>query len=120
MKRQGSRLRRRYGRAVRGRIEFGKGIVPTASIHLTPGHVYAMGASSSPALVEVIHVTGDHIRYRKHGQFGDTSEKVIERWIGEDLIAQGERMFASRYGVSPQVWIGMSEDERRHQLKGRL
>ena len=107
-------LRRRYGRALRrGRIDFGGGgVVPTESVRLTPGHTYAMGASTSPSLIDVVQVTDDRIRYRKHGSFGDTSEKVIERWIGEDLIASGERHFKASHGVSAHEWVTMSGAER--------
>ena len=116
-RRHGHALRRRYGRAVRGRIG-SRGIEATESIHLMPGHTYAMGASTSPSLVDVVQVTDDRIRYRKHGNFGDTSEKVIERWIGEDLIARGERHFRASHGVSAHEWAHL-DDEGRTALVAR-
>ncbi len=110
---------RRRGRAKGYRIG-SRGLERPEVISLTPGRIYAMGASSSPTLIDVISVTDDRIRYRRHGSYGDTSPKVIERWIGEDLISQGERTFAQCYGVSPHRWINMTEGERREQLKGRI
>lgn len=119
MKHRAHKLRRRYGRSGRYRIEFGTGLVETAKHGVAPGVIYAMGASSSPDLIEVVYVTDDRIGYKK--PFGrDASTKVIERWIGEDLIARGEKTFKERYGVSPQRWTTMNENERREQLRGRL
>jgi hypothetical protein len=117
-RRRGRALRRRYGRA--GYRIGARGLEKPGTTTVIPGLIYAMGASSSPSLIKIVQVTSDRIRYRPHTQYGDTSEKAIERWIGEDLIAQGERTFKTRYGVSPQTWIHMSEDERREQLRGRL
>jgi hypothetical protein len=113
MKRRGRALARRYGRAG-FRIGAG-GLEKPKAIRLTPGHIYAMGASSSPSLIIVDSIAGDAIRYRNRS--GDQAEKRIERWIGEDLIAQGEATFAARYGVSPTTWIGMNEAQRREQLR---
>jgi len=117
-RRRGRTLRRRYGRA--GYRIGARGLERTDSIHLTPGHVYAMGASTSPSLVDVLSVTSDRIRYKAHGKFGDRSEKVIERWIGEDLIARGEATFRQRYGVPAHTWVHMSESQREAQLRGRI
>jgi len=117
-RRRGRALRRRYGRAGY-RIGPG-GLEQTATAHLVPGHVYAMGASSSPSLVEIISVTDDRIIYRPRTKYGDTSQKVIERWIGEDLIARGEATFRSRYGASANEWVTMTEDQRHALLKGRM
>jgi hypothetical protein len=104
-------LRRRYGRAVRGRIG-SRGIEATETIHLTPGHTYAMGASSSPSLVDIISATSDRIVYKSHGHFGDTSERVTPRWVGEDLIARGERTFRASHGVSAHEWVHLSDEGR--------
>jgi hypothetical protein len=109
-------LRRRYGRAKGYRIEFGRGLVATAPFSLIPGRVYAMGASSSPDIITVDYVTGDRIGYHKRG----SAPRVIERWIGEDLIARGQATFTARYGVDPQTWADMSEAQRREQLKRRI
>ena len=51
MRHRRSKLHRRYGRAG-FRIGAG-GLEKTAKIHLTPGHVYAMGASTSPTIIVV-------------------------------------------------------------------
>jgi len=117
MRRRARAVRRRYGRAGY-RLDFGRGLVKTAKIDLVPGHVYAMGASSSPDLITVDYVTDDKIGY--HKTYGDSPKRFVERWIGEDLIAQGEATFKSRYGVDPWTWVNMSEAERRVQLKGRI
>lgn len=119
MARRRSRIRRRYGR-MRGRIDFARGgVVAAESVSLTKGHVYAMGASSSPDMIQIDYVTDDRIGYHRTYKW-DGKVSVIERWIGEDLIAQGERTFKARYGVSAQRWKSMTEAERRAQLKGRI
>jgi len=110
MKRRGRSLRRRYGRAGY-RIGAG-GLERTDSAHVVAGRVYSMGASSSPEMIRVISVTSDHIRYKRAGSYGDQGEKVLERWIGEDLIARGEKTFKSQRGVSTQRWMDMTEAER--------
>lgn len=107
-------LRRRYGKARGFRIGSG-GLEKTEATRVVAGHVYAMGASYSPSMIKVASVTGDQIKY--HALSGDASARVIERWIGEDLIARGERTFKERYGVSAQRWHTMSEDERAAQWR---
>lgn len=114
MHRSGS-LRRRHGRA--GYRIGSRGLERTARADVVVGGIYAMGASSSPKLVEILSVAGDQIRYVGYGEHGNKSPVVVQRWIGEDLIARGEQTFHERYGVSAQTWIHMTEAERGAQLR---
>lgn len=97
-----------------------RGLEKPARTHLHVGEVVAMGASSSPTLIRITALTDDRIRYRRYGTYGDLGEKIIERWIGEDLIAQGQKTFTAQRTMTPQKWIDSTEDERRRALKGRL
>jgi hypothetical protein len=104
---------------IRGVIGSG-GLQAPEVITLAAGGTYAFGASDRPDLIVVDSVTEDRIGYHYLSQYKDQTPKVIERWIGEDLISRGERTFKNRYGVSPQVWTRMSETERAKQLEGRM
>jgi hypothetical protein len=79
---------------IRGRIG-ATGIHATAHFDVKPGHLYALGASSSPDIVYVTEVT-DRIKFLRWPYTG--KEQVIERWIGEDLIAKGTRNHLKLYG----------------------
>ncbi len=66
-----------------------RGLKRPATFRVEPGVVYGFGASSSPDLVYVTSVTDNLIRYIRYPFHG--KEQVIERWIGEDLLAKGTR-----------------------------
>lgn len=101
----------RGGRFVIG----GSGLERPATAHVVSGHTYAMGASSSPSLIVVTSVDGDRIHYHARSGQHKGEGRVIERWIGEDLIARGERTFKQQYGVSAHAWVHMTEAEREAQ-----
>ena len=61
------------------------GLVPAAKIALEVGGSYYLGASSSPAPIVVTSLSADRIGYSERGG----PEVMIQRWIGEDLIATG-------------------------------
>jgi hypothetical protein len=73
-----------------------RGIEPASSFRVEPHRIYALGASDSPDLVYVTSVTPNTIHYKASPFHG--KERVIERWIGEDLIAKGTRRWMSTYG----------------------
>lgn len=68
------------------------GLEETAKIHMQPNTIYYMGASSSPDMVIVTKVDDKAITYRK---YPFKSDQKIQRWIGEDLIAQGSKRWLS-------------------------
>lgn len=88
------------------------GLTPTDRIDIVPGNVYAMGARR--ALIVVDRVSDEQIDYHNFSKSNLRSQSslTIQRWIGEDLIAQGERSFVSNYGVSPNRWARMTDDEK--------
>jgi hypothetical protein len=73
-----------------------RGIEPTISSRVLPGHLYALGASSAPDIVYVTEVTDDRIKFLKWPYTG--KEQIVERWIGEDLIARGTENHLKLYG----------------------
>ena len=99
----------------RGRIG-PTGIQPTESIRLKVGNTYAMGASSNPKLVVIDSVTDDRISYH---EYDSGKPAVIERWIGEDLLANGERTFRSKYGVSADTWVRKQMGSRKNPRRRR-
>ena len=109
-------LRHRHGRAKGYRIG-ARGLENTATIHVTPGHIYSMGASSSPKAIRILSVTDDRIQYRSESQYGNQEPAVIERWIGEDLIARGEASFRQHYGVSTNEWYNMTPAQREPHVR---
>jgi hypothetical protein len=64
----------------------GSGLKKPGRIAVFPNHEYYIGASTSPEHIVVTKVTDDTIHYRKYPY---DRELRVERWIGEDLIAQG-------------------------------
>lgn len=111
-------LRHRHGRS---RYVIGAGgLKAPQTIAVQPGHVYSMGASSSPEAIRVLSVTADHIRYRHESQYSDQKPMVIQRWIGEDLIATGERTFRAHYGVSTDEWHNMTPAQREPHVRKML
>lgn len=71
------------------------GLEKPRTIKIVPHRIYAMGASSSPDLVYVTSATADRIHYKRYPFHG--KELVVERWIGEDLMAQGTRTYLSQW-----------------------
>jgi len=77
------------------------GLVATEKFPLVVGRKYPMGASTSPDTILITGLSKDRISYKRYPFDASSKELVIERWIGEDLIAQGvstmRRMFEDAY-----------------------
>ncbi len=114
-------MKRRRTRRARSRFVIGSGgLTRPKTVALKVGRIYSMGASSSPEAIRVLSVTDEHIRYRAESQYRDQKPMIIQRWIGEDLIATGEATFRKHYGVSTHEWHTMTEDEREPHVRKML
>lgn len=83
-----------------------RGLEETRKADVKVGYVYGFGASDAPGRIVVTQVTSDRIRYRALGAGGKPGEeKVIERWIGEDLISRGTAAIKRRYGANAKVGV---------------
>lgn len=91
-------LRDLAARVARGYVLGPSGLEEPVGSQLTlqEGAMYALGASSSPALIIITKVTDDQIRYKRLPF--NTPEQRIERWIGADLIERGSKTWLKTHG----------------------
>lgn len=66
------------------------------NVSILKDRIYYLGASSSPTMIIVTRVKPDRFWYKSY-PFNE-SERVIETWIGKDLIARGSRTHLKTYG----------------------
>lgn len=96
-----------------------RGLEETESgITLQKGAMYGMGASSSPQLVVLTDVSDSKIKYKVYPFQG--SDKTIERWIGQDLLAKGTRTHLKYYGAHMDKLVKSSMESLLQGGKGRV
>jgi len=102
----------------------GNGLHSVEQCKIRPGHIYYMGASSSPSLILITRIDGETVFYmdlhaaewgHTYGEGEGDKENRMESWIMQSLIVGAEHTIATQYAqtVSRMVHDPLYEIQKR-------